>query len=266
MKHRFLFTAILLCVSTAEAALFVQANGVDPQVIINRVVQVDRQNRQLVRTLTVESQLLEGELKDTGFVEKSRATKTIYVRFFEDSAWFQEMYTSLSENGKPKSDEELKEYAAKKIESKKKRKSQDISFPILRPFYPGFRDLYDITSHGTVDNINRRYTCYHFTVTAKSPADTLIEGEYYFEVESFQLARVDFHPSKLTKNLMFKLNRLDMTLLYAPDTSGAWLPREFHAVGKGKAAIIFGVNFAIREYYRNPVINNNLSDTLFARR
>jgi hypothetical protein len=62
---------------------------------------------------------------------------------------------------------------------------------------------------------------------------------------------------------MFKLNELNMSLTYEPTIEGFWLPRQFEIVGKGKAALLIGVSFAGREYYRNPIVNSPIADSLF---
>ena len=156
----------------------------------------------------------------------------------------------------------LKE-AADRIEKRQKRKARDISHPMVRPFYKERRPLYDISYQGVAEERIDDRVCHHFRVTAKQPADSLINGDYYFEAETFHLVRVDFSPSKLVKKLMFKLNELNMSLLYGPDTEGYWLPRQFDVQGKGKAAFFIGVNFAGTEYYRNPVVNSGLDDSIF---
>ena len=97
----------------------------------------------------------------------------------------------------------------------------------------------------------------------KLPADSLIEGEFFFDAESLHLVRADFSPSKLVKKLMFRLKRLDMTLVQGPTPEGYWLPREFRIDGKGKAGLLFGVSFGGRERYTNPVVNSGLDETIF---
>ena len=134
---------------------------------------------------------------------------------------------------------------------------------MLKPFFPEMRQHYDITYDGVANEIIDDQVCHKFTVEAKEDLEDLIEGTYYFEAESFHLLRVDFSPAKLVKKTMFKLNRLDMSLLYSETPDGFWLPMRFEIEGKGKAALFIGVSFAAREYYRSPTINSGLEDSLF---
>ena len=101
------------------------------------------------------------------------------------------------------------------------------------------------------------------TPAAKVEADSLIDGDYYFEAEYYNLVRVDFSPSKLVKKTMFKLKELNMTIIYSPGPEGYWLPSRFEVEGKGKAALFFGVNFNGTEWFRNPEINRGLKDSIF---
>ncbi|NOY88603.1 MAG: hypothetical protein GXO93_04320, partial [FCB group bacterium] len=94
-------------------------------------------------------------------------------------------------------------------------------------------------------------------------SDSLINGDYYFEAESFHLVKVDFSPAKLVKKTMFKMSKLNMSILYAPTKEGYWLPRQFDIEGQGKAMFFIGVKFAGTEYYRNPIINSGLSSKMF---
>jgi hypothetical protein len=107
------------------------------------------------------------------------------------------------------------------------------------------------------------HVCHQFSVRAKEKQKDLINGDYYFEVESFHLVRVDFSPAELVKKTMFKLNRLDMSIQYEPTPDSIWLPRQFDIEGEGKAAFLFGVRFAGTEYYRNPRINSGIKADIF---
>ena len=134
---------------------------------------------------------------------------------------------------------------------------------MLKPFYPEWRALYDISYVGVADQRFDDLVCHQFRVSAKQPTDSLINGDYYFEAENFHLVRVDFTPSKLVKKMMFKMKSLDMTIMYGPSADGLWLPRQFDIRGKGKAALFIGIDFAGTEYYRNPRVNKGLEDALF---
>ena len=134
---------------------------------------------------------------------------------------------------------------------------------MLEPFTGENREIYEINYLGVVDDIEDNFICHHFRVTSKEEEDTYINGDYYFEAESFHLVRVDFSPAKLVKKAMFKLKDMKMSIIYGPTPEGYWLPRQFDIKGKGKAMFFIGVNFSGTEYYRNPVINSGIADEIF---
>ena len=97
---------------------------------------------------------------------------------------------------------------------KEKRKANDISYSMLKPFYPQNSELYTIEYIGLESDTVENYICHCFKVRAKEETPNLLNGEYYFDSESFQLVKVDFSPAKLTKKTMFKMKELKMTILY----------------------------------------------------
>ena len=54
-----------------------------------------------------------------------------------------------------------------------------------------------------------------------------------------------------------------MSVSYGPTEEGFWLPQQFDISGKGKAIMFIGVNFAGKEYFRNPQINTGIPDDMF---
>ena len=62
--------------------------------------------------------------------------------------------------------------------------------------------------------------------------------------------------------MMFKMKKLNMTIIYKEFENNLWFPKQFEIAGKGKAMFFIGVNFAGTEYYRNPLINQDI-DTKF---
>ena len=107
------------------------------------------------------------------------------------------------------------------------------------------------------------YVCHHFKVLSKEKVEDNVNGDYYFEAESFHLVRADISPAKLVRKVMFKLNELTISTLMGPVGNEVWLPRQADVKGKGKAALLIGVKFFSTEYYRNPVVNSGLSDEIF---
>ena len=246
------------------AATAQDESGIDPEALIERILATDQQQRSHLEDVTFSAEYVEREDKgDEGIREKVRFVKEVYVKYLADTAWFAEKYLEYYKDGELKSDKDMRKEAAERTEKRIKRKARDISYPMVKPFYPERRLLYTIDYAGVAEERIDDRVCHQFRVTAIEPADSLINGDYYFEAETFHLVRVDFAPSKLVKKLMFKLNELNMSLLYGPNDEGYWLPRQFDVQGKGKAALFIGIKFAGTEYYRNPVVNNGLDDSIF---
>lgn len=131
----------------------------------------------------------------------------------------------------------------------------NFSFPMMSPFYAEKRSDYEIKYLGVQDSTVGNYLCHKFSVESKTEDEKNINGEYYFDADSFRLVRVDFTPAKKKGNLFFKMKKLAMTLKYAPDTNGYWFPTQFDISGEGKAMFFIGVNFTATEYFRNPKVN-----------
>lgn len=253
---------ILFAVSGAGAAQNKQ--GIDPDAIIEQILTVDSIQKANLQDVVMEAELLEGKMKDNGELEiKKRFVKDVYIKYFPDTAWYYSEYREYYEDGKLKSEDDLRSEAKERKKKKQERKGRDISFPILQPFYPDHRDDYDISYEGVTDQPIEGYTCHHFRIDATIEDDDHIDGDFYFEAESFHLVRADFTPARLTRKTMFKLDRLDMSVRFEPLNDDIWLPARFDIIGKGKAALFFGVNFAGTEVYRNPRINTGLADSLF---
>ena len=241
-----------------------ETEGIDSEALIERILAIDKQQREKIHDVTFDAEYVEGEKDKQGtFKEKVKFIKKVYIKYVDDTVLYHEKYIEFYKDGKLKSPQECKKEATKRIEKKKKRKMRDISYNMLNPFYPKQSKLYQITYRGVAEDKINGYVCHHFTVKALLKSDSLINGDYYFEAESFHLVKVDFSPAKLVKKTMFKMNKLNMSILYAPTKEGYWLPRQFDIEGKGKAMFFIGVKFAGTEYYRNPIINSGLSLKMF---
>jgi len=255
----FVLTLVAVAPSLAE-----EQNGIDPEALIERILAVDREQREQIHDLTLDAEYIEQEDKeDEGMVEKLRLVKKIYIKYLGDTALYHEDFLEMYKDGERQSDEALQSEAKDRREKKAKRKGRDISYPILTPFYPGYRALYDIEYIGVATERIQDRICHRFRVRANEEIDSLINGDYYFEAEGFHLVEVEFSPAKLVKKTMFKLSELEMSIIYGPNGGSYWLPKEFAARGKGKAALFFGVTFAGSEYYSNPVVNSGLDDSIF---
>lgn len=266
MKRMLICAALVTCavLSMLNTLHAQNGSGVDTDALIQRILDVHFDQRNALSTVTFDVVYAEGEIKDNqGFVEKERFDKRIYLKYLPDTVLFHEEYLAYYKDNELKSDDELRKAEEDRRKKKKSRKAFDISYPMVKPFFPEMRPLYTITYRGTQDEPSGDYHCHVFQVEAGEKADTLLDGTWYFDSESFHLVRVDFSPAKLVKKTMFKLNRLDMTLVQRPTADGVWLPQRFEISGKGKAALFIGVSFAGQEYYRNPEINTPIPDSLF---
>lgn len=256
-KIKLFFVILVLLTVTAVAQDYQDA---DIEAIIEQIISVEKQQQKQINTLVIDAEYIEGEQKEDGFKEKIRFTKKIYVKYLEDTCLFHEEYLEYYKDGELKSENDLQKEAKNRKEEKKKRKSRDVSYSMIKPFYPEMRDKYDIKYLGIDTDESENYSCHHFKLKALEESDSLINADYYFDAESFNLAKVIFSPSKLTKKTFFKLNELTMSIIYGPDERGFWFPRRFDVTGKGKAMFFIGVKFSGTEYYRNPIINSNIDD------
>ena len=254
----------LVCLLLGAADVRCQlSNGIDPEALIERILAVDAEQRRGLTDVTFEAELVDGEFKREEFKEKVRFKKLVYLKFLTDTTLFQEKYLEYYKDGELQSASSCSKEARTREEKKRKWKARELSYPVLNPFQADHRALYSIEYRGVAEESVAGYACHRFVVTANLKSDTLINGEYFFDAESFRTVRVVFSPAELVKNLAFRLNKLDMTLTYGLTPDGYWLPRQFDIEGKGKVGFLFGVSFSGSEYYRNPVINSGLRAGLF---
>jgi len=240
------------------------ASGIDPEALIAQILQVSAEQQAKLRDAVFDAEYIEGETKDDGQLEeKLRFMKRISIKYFPDTAWFHEQYIQYYKDGKLKSDEDCQKEAKERLEKKRRRGAMDISYPMIRPFTPRHRGLYTITYQGITSEKIDNYTCHRFTVTAIEPADSLINGDYYFESDGFHLMRVDFSPSKLVKRSMFKMNEMKMALSFGPNTDNIWLPKQFRINMRAKAMWVIGIKVSGTEEYRNARVNTGINDKLF---
>lgn len=240
-----------------------QTEGIDPKALIERILVVESRQRDQIHDLVLDGEYVESEETDGESAEKIRLVKKIYIKYLADTAWYHEDYIEYYKDGKLQPESSLRAEEADRKEKKKKRGSRYISYPMLEPFHPEKADEYEITYAGITANAIDGYVCHQFQVDSKVEDDQHINGDYYFDADSFQLVRVDFSPARLVKKLMFKLSELAMSISYAPAADGYWFPSQFDIRGKGRAAFFFGVDFAGTEYYRNPQVNTGLNDSIF---
>ncbi len=258
------FLAAIMILGLVLPASAQDNGGIDPEALIARILGVEHKQREAVSDVVFDAEYVEGETgKDGEFIEKIRFVKKVYVKYLEDTALFHEKYLEYYKDGELQSREETAKEAANRLEKDKKRKRRNISYPMHMPFYPEVRDEYEITYEGVAEESINGYVCHHFKVASLKEDADHVNGDFYFEAESFHLVRVDFTPAKLVRKLMFRLKKLDMSVIYEPRPEGFWFPTQFDVEGSGKAAFFVGVKFAGSEYYRNPVVNGGIKDKIF---
>ena len=70
-------------------------DGIDPEALIERILAVYHEQRVQINDITIDATLVEGKIEDkTGFVEEERLEKTIYIKYLEETAWYQEEFTA----------------------------------------------------------------------------------------------------------------------------------------------------------------------------
>jgi len=256
--------AICLVVLTAVGSSAAQSDVIDPQALIETILSVDERQRERVSDIVYDAEYIEGETDDDGgFQQTVRIVKRIYVKYMSDTVYLREEYVEFYKEDQLQEAEATAKEAAERKGKKIKRKSKDVSWPMLTPFYPDQKDHYEITYEGLPEDSVEGRTCHHFRVRSKDKDEEHINGDYYFDAESFHLLRVDFAPARLPSNIMFKMRQLDMTVRFGPTPYGYWLPRQFDIEGRGKAMFLIGVKVTGTEYYRDPQINTGIDDTIF---
>lgn len=238
--------------------------ALESDAIIQKILAVEAKQRSEIQTLTFDAEYIEKESNGQGgYEEKVKLEKKIRIKYLPDTIWYNEEYIRYFKSGEVRPAEECDEIAAERKDKKKRRGSRDISWPMLLPFKPASRGAYDISYVGVDDTAVFNFMCHHFKVTSTTEDEDKINGDYYFDAASFQLIRADFTPAKLSANLLFKLDKLQMSVSYAPNPEGHWLPQQFEINGKGKAAFFIDVDWQGTEYFHNPQVNTGISDELF---
>lgn len=264
MKVTSIIFSCLLIAGAATASITSQTEAIDPHALIETILMIDAQQADQIEDLILDGEFSEGETNDKGeFEQKVRIVKKIYIKFLADTVLMHEQYLEFYKEGELQDAEATEKEAAERLQKKIKRKSKDVSWPLLTPFYVEEREFYDIVYMGVPGEQIEGRSCHHFQVSCKEKDIQRINGDYYFDSQSFHLVRVDFTPAKLTSNLMFKMKQLDMSIRFGPNPDGYWLPRRFDINGRGKAMFLIGVKFSGTEYYTNGQINTGFDSAIF---
>ena len=264
MKVKSIIFSCLLIVGSVGASITSQTQAIDPHALIETILMIETQQAEQIKDMILDGEFIEGETNDDGeFKQKVRIVKKIYLKYLPDTVLMYEQYLQFYKEGELQDAETTEKEAAERLAKKIKRKSKDVSWSLLTPFYIGERELYDIVYMGVSGERIEGKSCHYFQVSSKEKDARRINGDYYFDSESLHLVRVDFTPAKLTSNLMFKMKHLDMSIKFSPNPDGYWLPRQFDINGRGKAMFLIGGKFSGTEYYTNEQINTGFDTTIF---
>jgi hypothetical protein len=257
-----LICIVLFGIGIASSAQ--EAPGIDPEALIARIVATDTLWRATVHDVVFDAEYIEGKKNDKGeFEESARLMKRVTIKYLPDTAWYHEQILEFYKEAALQSPEDRDKEAAERAEKKRRRNAKDISYRMVSPFLPASRKDYTISYEGMEREQIDGYTCHHFRVSSNEIREDRFNGDYYFDIETFNLVQVDFSPAELVHRTMFKMKEMRMSIRYAPTPDGVWLPKRFEISGKGKAMFFIGVRFSGTEHYRNPVVNNGVNDELF---
>ena len=257
-------TNLLIFLMLFVFASSVMSQQIDKMQLVEKILEVEKTQKALVQDLTLDALFIEGEKKKDGRIkEEVRFNKKLYLKFLPDTTLMHEEYLEYLKEGKPQKEKDMLKEAEKRAKKKKKRKGRDVSYSMYTPFYPEHKNLYEYKLIGIYPELIDGHTCYELRLNALEETDSLINGTYYIDTTTFNFVKIDFAPAKLVKKMMFKLHKLDMTILFDKTEEGLCYPKQFIIDGKGKAALFIGVNFYITEIYSNPVFNSGLDDKIF---
>ena len=236
----------------------------DKMQLVKKILEVEKTQKALVQDLTLDALFIEGKKEKDGRIkEKTRFMKKVFLKFLPDTTLMHEEYLEYLKKGKPQKEKDMLKEVTDRTEKKKKRKAKDISYSMYIPFYPENETIYDYELTGVHPELIEGHVCYALKLNALEETDSLINGTYYIDTTTFSFVRIDFAPAKLVKKMMFKLYKLNMTILFDKTEGGLNYPKQFTIDGKGKAALFIGVNFYVTEKYSNPVFNSGLDDKIF---
>ena len=268
MKYLPPCVAVLLIIASAKTFA-----GTTPPIdsIIQKVLLTHQTAMAELSDLTLDIDSYERRLDGDGNVkETAKLVKKGHLKRVEGGKFlYCEDYNEYYINGERQDQKSLKKITKERLNRKKKSRSKDLSFDITTPLEPQFREIYDIVDQGLSEKEIEGYPCFLLSATvndnntAGKIMDTLANYLFYIDTLSYQIVKVDFEPARLISKLFFKFKLLKMSISFAPYDSALWLPSHFHIDGRAKAAFFVGVNFEGEEFFKNPVINSGLDDSLF---
>jgi len=234
--------------------LALTASAVDVGDVVESAYRRDSLVRAEIIDLTMEAVSFSRKLAGDGSVkEEKEFLKTYYFKDSLFAASFHEYYLDGVRQDEKKRAEQVRE------DEKRRRqgRGRDASINPLAPFSPENRQHYRIT---LLDNESRQgVDCYHINADCLVEDENLLEGDFWFDREGFNLVYAEFHPAELPS----PLKQLDMVQSRIRHESGYWLPDRFYLRGRGKVMLVIKFAFEVEEQYSNHRLNAGLSDELF---
>ena len=247
-------TAAVLLFLLLMAASSHASNLLTVEDIVEAAYLRDSIQRSEINDLMVSAESFARKLSGDGKVkEEKKFTKTYYFKDTLFKAEFHEYY----KKGEKQNDKDLQKEIEEARKRREKGRIRDASIRPLLPFCPDLRSNYEFELHGT--ETRQDYRCYRVEARSKVEAEDQLEGEFWIEMENYNLVYAEFHPAKMPG----PIKQLDMQMSYAPTVDGYWLMERFHLYGRGKVMIFIKFYFEVEEFYSDYRINTGLSENIF---
>jgi hypothetical protein len=230
-------------------------NDLDTEEVIAGAYARDSITRAEIGVMTMEAKSYSRSLKGDGEVKEE---KKFLKNYYLNDSLFKVEFLEYYLDDELQDEKELQKQVEESIERRKKGRNRDASINPMTPFYPENRQNYIFSMPG----IEKQHgcICYHVRAECLVEDETLLEGDYWFEVNHLNLAHAEFRPAKMPS----KIKQLDMKKSFAPVEHGYWLPVGFHLRGRGKVMIFIKFNFEVEERYSKHKINVAVADDFFA--
>jgi len=227
----------------------------DIEQVIAQACRRDSLNRADVHDLVMSAESYGRTLRGDGTIKEEKLFFKTY--YFKDSLFRTEFHQYYL-NGQLQGAEELQKQVKEDEKRRKEDHNRDASVIPVELFYPRNRQHYIYSMPGI--EVRQGYTCYHVKAECLEESENLLEGDFWFEVDDFNLVEADFHPARLPTTI----RKLNMTMVYGPAVTGYWLPMSFCLEGRGKALLVIKFNFEVEEKYTRHKINVGLTDDYFS--
>ncbi len=232
-------------------AVPVSAQDLDINQIVDKIYARDSITKTNLDDLTIMAETFSRKLSKEGEVKEEKRFVKKYL--FKDTlfaAQFLEFYI----------DDEIQDEKAIKKEKKEMRKKgrfRNAARNALLPFYPKSRENYNYEFLGI--EVMNGFRCYHVLADCDKKDKNLIEGDYWFETDGFNLVYCEFRPAKNP----WPIKEIEMKQSRILTETGYWFPDHFIIKGYGKVLFLKKFYFEGEEFYFDYQINTGLTDDLF---